>query len=495
MINRPMSRGGRPGTGGQRSMMVSSAGRPGTGRLGTGQTPSTPGQTAGYGSSLNTEVNVTDRPVTQQGMMGMRIATAGPGRQIQDASYYIGRLHQKTSEIKNEVDRMSQSMERRAKEDSQVSAYERKYEELMENVRGLEGALADFNLATDNLRSRTDPDDIRAARTELEARNGKEAEEVDSLFLTRQEKETRVVSLENEIHNIALKQEALINELAPMKLQQYQALSHENHALEQILHPQIQQVDMLTEQIGVKEEMLSNDRFRNQFSKLEKQVSRLRAERDSAAEDCEASKMDPEEARGMMLAKVKDGKSQMAAIEDTVKDGRQELLDLQKAIKELNIDLKEKGERGNSSGQQKIELLHQRDAEMTHYLDAFPSSHGREKAQQVETQRTIVALLEYLSTEVSRPEDDFPSMEKEDDMNADLTFKERQLESSTMTHERLEQELKKRQGELEKINGLDEKIVLEKSALTEKMEVMNLDLQGFEQLELLRDTAENTKQV
>lgn len=151
-----MSRGAvqRPGTG-QRGMMVSSSGRPGTNRLNTGQVPSTPGQTAGYGVSLNTEVNVTDRPVTQQGMMGMRLGTGGPGRQVQDSSYFIGKLHQKVSEITSEIESINGQVERNNKDKSQYAQLERKYEGLIQEVRDLEGNLADYNLAMDNLRSAT----------------------------------------------------------------------------------------------------------------------------------------------------------------------------------------------------------------------------------------------------------------------------------------------------------------------------------------------------
>lgn len=111
----------RPGTG-NRGMMVSSSGRPGTqSRLGTGQKPGTPGQTAGGGVSLNTQVNVKDRPVTQQGMMGMRVATAGPGRQVQDASYFSGRLHQKIADIQKELDSLQDEVDREQKDKAQYA--------------------------------------------------------------------------------------------------------------------------------------------------------------------------------------------------------------------------------------------------------------------------------------------------------------------------------------------------------------------------------------
>jgi intraflagellar transport protein 74 len=107
-------------------MLNSSAGRPLTGRLGTGQAvPATPGQMAGYGVSLNTEVNVSDRPVTQQGMMGMRVGTAGPGRQVQDASYFMGKLHSKISEITTEVEKIRREIDQDAKDKSQYTQVRR----------------------------------------------------------------------------------------------------------------------------------------------------------------------------------------------------------------------------------------------------------------------------------------------------------------------------------------------------------------------------------
>lgn len=49
---------------------------------------------------VNTNVQVADRPVTQQGMTGMRTAGAqGPGRQVADKSFFLNGLRQKKSEL------------------------------------------------------------------------------------------------------------------------------------------------------------------------------------------------------------------------------------------------------------------------------------------------------------------------------------------------------------------------------------------------------------
>ena len=63
--------------------------RPGTGmRQGTAM-GSRAGPVNMSGVGLNTQMNIGDRPVTQQGLSGMRTAGMGPSRQIQDNSYYL----------------------------------------------------------------------------------------------------------------------------------------------------------------------------------------------------------------------------------------------------------------------------------------------------------------------------------------------------------------------------------------------------------------------
>ncbi len=57
------------------------------------------------------DVQVADRPVTQQGMMGMRPASAGPGRQIQDATYYSGLLRSKISLLSAEIGKLKGEIE------------------------------------------------------------------------------------------------------------------------------------------------------------------------------------------------------------------------------------------------------------------------------------------------------------------------------------------------------------------------------------------------
>ncbi|KAF0757695.1 hypothetical protein AaE_004186 [Aphanomyces astaci] len=80
-------------------------------------------------------------------------------------------------------------------------------------------------------------------------------------------------------------------------------------------------------------------------------------------------------------------------------------------------------------------------------------------------------------------------------MKTDLTFKERQLESAQTTKTRLSMELSKRQAELEKVNTLDAKISVELNSLSSKMATMETDMDGFQNIEALKETHATTKQA
>ena len=108
--------------------------------------------------------------------------TAGPGRQVQDASYFVSLLRSKCTSISKEVRLLRKEIQQTKNDGDSYVKYERKYEEHMGDVRRLEGKLADYNLAMDKARAGTDPMTVEEYREELRDRNAREAQHVDSIF-------------------------------------------------------------------------------------------------------------------------------------------------------------------------------------------------------------------------------------------------------------------------------------------------------------------------
>ena len=132
--------------------------------MGTGMRQSTAMQKEANltGVGYNTKVTAVDRPVTNHGMSGIKMANQGPGRQIYDRTYYKNLLKTKQTEITDEITKMKQEVENINSDTTTYLTLERKYESLIMEVRKYEGELADYNLALDKYRSDTKPDDIEA---------------------------------------------------------------------------------------------------------------------------------------------------------------------------------------------------------------------------------------------------------------------------------------------------------------------------------------------
>lgn len=117
-----------------------------------GVAPSGPGLQAATGFAISASVNVSERPVTGQGMMGMKTQSHNAGRIVFDAAYYVGLLRKKISDVNSEYIKLRNEIDRQSKDNSQYVQLERKYDTLSKNKEALEGQLADYNLALDKVK-------------------------------------------------------------------------------------------------------------------------------------------------------------------------------------------------------------------------------------------------------------------------------------------------------------------------------------------------------
>lgn len=106
---------------------------------------------AAQGYAINASINVSDRPVTGQGVKGMKSASTGTGRIVYDQAYYVGLLRRKISDVNNESVKLRTEMDQQSRDNTQYVQLEKRYESLVKNKEALEGQLADYNLALDKV--------------------------------------------------------------------------------------------------------------------------------------------------------------------------------------------------------------------------------------------------------------------------------------------------------------------------------------------------------
>lgn len=101
----------------------------------------------------------------------------------------------------------------------------------------------------------------------------------------------------------------------------------------------------------------------------------------------------------------------------------------------------------------KYQKLQEKDQEMIDFIQKFPDAKKRELGAVKETETRIRALLEHISKQLSRSAA-LPTKHGFQDLQGEVAYKQRNLENSQSTAERLRSEKEMRDMELDKINNL-----------------------------------------
>jgi len=485
----------------QQGMQQAAAMRPGTGvmRPGTGmrQPPGSRQGTARAGpvntSSVgyNTNMSISERPVTQQGLSGMRTAGNGPQRQIQDNSYYLALLRAKCSEIQREIKVLETTVEQGQKDNAAYGQLERKYESLTNEMRKLQGQLADYNLLLDRSRAHRDVEEVLDEAGQLGQQNAGDRQRVDELFQHRSALESQGRDVESQLmrqHNeLAEKLEAV----DPGLKEQFMGLSQKQQALSVHEIPKRQSdLAFFDERVREMEAAVSRDPYRAKAFRLREDLMRLERAHQGLSEELDGPQMSEEQQREMLLQRVKADNALIAEHERTLGESMEAIKSGKKQLSQLKAGMEE----ATDPKAQKYQELFQRDKEMSELIDTFEPTKKAESEKIDKAQAEVVRLLQSVSRRLGMIGDvGDMSKQKLDEMNDDLEFKQSQMDHSVSTSERLQRELQQRKLELEKIESLDEKISVELEQLEEKHKTMEKELEVYQDIGKMKSDSEKAR--
>ena len=481
------SAGGPPGTGGVRP----GSGRrpPGTGRLRTGMAQNTgPGMQAAQGVSLTASINVSDRPVTGQGVMGMKTQANGPGRLVQDPSYYVGILRKKINDVATETKRLNTEMDQYERDQSQMIQLEKRYDTLAKAKEQLEGQLADYNLAMDKTRTSTDPEDVQQMAIQLAGRNRQTGQELDRIFVLRKQRETETNQLNDQIQQYYQSIQSRINELEPGKLRSYHELMEKQKELQTTVISSENRLNEINNAIRQVESDEKGYSHRKEYTALEKQVADAKRNYDSLSEELEIASLDPKEAHAKFVARVNDHKKNTKAMEEQISSNKTEL---RKQLEDLTSSSFNQNEE-DSSETAKYDLLVKRDQEMTSFIDKFDEVRGGILAEQQQAKSTITGLLEHIGTGID-DSTNLPDADVKAEMEDAKVFKERNLATAKKTIESLTAERNKREKELEMLRSSEPKLIREIAGLKDAMIRMNAEVKEFSNVDAVNRKFDRTQ--
>ncbi|XP_026722507.1 intraflagellar transport protein 74 homolog isoform X3 [Athene cunicularia] len=491
-IARPSSRAGI----GLTARPTSSSRTPSATRIGTGMLPSSsrPGSRGGSSATgvLSSQIKVADRPVTQQGLSGMKTAMKGPQRQIMDKTYYLGLLRSKTNELTTEINKLQEEVEMYKQEKSVYLSYEKRAESLAGEIKEFQGQLADYNMVVDILNTNMDISEVIRDYNMLKVQNDRDAQSVDKIFTERQATEKLIQTVEDDIEREKVVADDIIKDMSQENQAKYMEMKAANEKLVQELVVQQQELDAL----NVKEDALRAEiahlQVKQEAVQLYEKLHDLEERRDQMiAED--KNMESPQEERERLLKQVKDDSQEIASMERQLTEVKEKTNHFKKVIQRLDMDL-ENHQEGEENW--KYKELKKREESMDNFLENFEDVKNQELERKVQIEANIVALLEHSSRNVNRMKQISSVTNQElKIMQEDLTFKSNEMQKSQSTAKNLITESQKLQMDLQKMDLLEGKMVDELASLKDKIEQTKMELEVYNNLPALKASGEEKKKI
>jgi intraflagellar transport protein 74 len=299
------------------------------------------------GVGYNTKVNSVDRPVTNHGMMGMTGNKAGPGRQIYDRNYYANLLKNKNIEIANEITKMNQEVEDITRDNSTYVTLERKYENLIKDVRRCEGELADYNLALDKHRSDTKAEDIDALYMHIRNQNDKQKHHLDGLFGEKRDMENEIASIEQQIQEINYANEAKLNDLDPEQRNDYEKYKNDNNMLLMEIQQSRNELDEINQKLQHAEQILRQDTLKQRSQHLRDEKTHLLKRKEDLELQTNEMNLPFPEARERLMNRIKQDNAEIKQQEKEISEMRKVVDQYQRQVKEITNELMGKPNEGS----------------------------------------------------------------------------------------------------------------------------------------------------
>ncbi|XP_063768200.1 intraflagellar transport protein 74 homolog [Eleginops maclovinus] len=492
-IGRPLSRSGTA---------VPGAGRPPTAvrppptaiRVTTGMVPGTSGHPGmrggipiGTPGVLSAQIKVADRPVTQQGLSGMKTGMKGPQRQILDKSYYLGLLRSKINELTTETSKLHKEIDNYNQENSVYLSYEKKAEGLAGEIKDLQGQLADYNMLVDKLNTNTEMEEMINDYNILKAHNDSEAEGIDSIFTERREREEAIRAIEEEIRRERRVAEEVVQAMPASKQEQYFTMTTANEELLQELTVLQEELDILITRKEDYDAELAHSHTKQEVVRLHETLLALEAKREAMEAEHKSS---PQEEREKLFKQVKEDNQEIASMERQLTEIRDRMEQITEQIRQLEQD----SEEAQGECQQKYRELKKREEEIDRYLESFEEVRAQEQDKMSQSQENIVSILEHCSRNMLRLHQvDTVTASELRNMQEVLVSKETEVVQSESTARGLTTESQRLQQDLEKVQQLEGKITGELSSLKERVSTMETELVTYRDLDNLRHTGEEKK--
>ncbi|XP_012272286.1 intraflagellar transport protein 74 homolog [Orussus abietinus] len=436
----------------------------------------------GLSTTSQMNVNILDRPITQQGIAGIRPGTnrgLPMNRQVQDKRYYEGLVQLKIRELTQEIASISREIDSQSRDRLTLMHYDKRAKDLAAELSDLQGQLADYNIVVDKMSMDIDKEVVERDTRELRQLNDRTSSEIERMFEHRQQKEQELRNLEKSIELERRNTERIVESMEQGIRDKYDGLIKEKTRLQGAVDKIQQELDELSKQKSTMEEQIALSQVKQEAVKLhvkiletEEKVEKLRAE--------ERNKLTPEEEREHLLSKVKQDNTDIAAAERQIADAKKRTVELEQELEQLETELEE----SQSEKQIKYKELRKREEVMEQFMSTFERTKKEELEKLEKLEATVVERLEAISNNIDG--EAYLTLGEETALLNLQPTQEYQVLSADQNLESLGKEHARLQQVLIKMESMEKRLKTELMNLNEKIKKQQSELVTLEDLDGLK---------
>ncbi|XP_035219823.1 intraflagellar transport protein 74 homolog [Stegodyphus dumicola] len=424
--------------------------------------------------------NVTDRLISDQGLVIPKKSPKYLNRHVKDKSYYIGLLLRKGYEISSEMKNLMKEIEKIRKEQSTYHAYRKKAEAQVLELQHYQMILSDYNTLEDLLQNDMDVRDVNYEYCKLKSLNERKATMLENLFQARKKKENLVSELETDINQENYISDILDSTVNPQITEQYKKLKKENDRLQNTLKEQeeeLQQLNIQRKDLDDQYKSLVSSEVRNLFNEL-----RIAENERDALLATRNNKDTPEEKLNLQRQHV-ENKIMMNCIVKQLRDVKKHISQVKKQLskaKELRNNFENKRKNKYSKLQSHEEI-------MDHFLSCSNEMRSDLLREKTHLEITIESLLKEISRKLW--------LDEENPLNQPATIKtcnseKNVLDISSTSNRTLRQKQLKLALELEETEELEAQIQEELSNVRREIAEKEKDIAKFHDFQIQKTVAE-----
>uniref|UniRef100_A0AAF5PVW8 Intraflagellar transport protein 74-like protein n=2 Tax=Wuchereria bancrofti TaxID=6293 RepID=A0AAF5PVW8_WUCBA len=449
-------------------------------RLGTGQNGRLPTgtiQTAAAAAPRGT----TMRPVTQQGLTGVKAATRiGSGRFVIDKSYYMSLFRAQMNNLMNEINKLRDDLNKGERDRQNLLIYEKKAEEEANIIRTLQGRLLDCNKIVDLINTNSELHEIENELAKLHKQRNDAEKNLAELVENRRMKEDEIRMIENEIEEQKAQNNAKFHSMNPTIYDAYEELKKENEELLEEYEKKQEELNELNRKKEEFDEHLAKFTLKQQAAVLHERLAELEEKKMTIVDEINAEGT-PDEQRERLLQTVVRTTNEIDIIQKQLDDVNEQTQQLTEELREFDIEMENVvGERN-----EKYRELKLKEMQFDEFLNSYDNLRAEEESQIDLISTEVVRKLELISTNITNL-----SLTSE---NTNLDLTELAI-NENVTSSALKELYVRLQEELNEMNKLEEQLKMANKQINEEIKEMNEKMNEFENIHDLKAHKEQKRQ-